>query len=205
MPRSASAVLEREAGIEQHQPGHRHQQRAGDQKGDEHPHAARRALEMIEQQRQHQQLCDRARGHRSARPRARPTTACRQAPARTTQSAARRSAASAIAESAGNRASAPRVTQPDRPPKMPTSEVDHGSDSAISTATISAVCRPGGGIAPEPAAPDAGRCRRRGAHALPPRARSTSEVVLWPGRISTSTTSPPSASTISWPTTCSRV
>ena len=49
--------------------------------------------------------------------------------------------------------------------------------------------------------------RRSGspAHALPPRARSTSDVVLWPGRMSTSTTSPPAASTISWPTTCSRV
>jgi hypothetical protein len=33
----------------------------------------------------------------------------------------------------------------------------------------------------------------------------TSDVVLWPSSISTSTTTPPQASTISWPTTCSRV
>src|SRR6185437_2422000 len=37
------------------------------------------------------------------------------------------------------------------------------------------------------------------AHALPPSARPTSDVVLWPGRISISTTSPPAASTIAGP------
>ena len=39
----------------------------------------------------------------------------------------------------------------------------------------------------------------------PSRERSTIEVVEWPGTRSTRSTSPPSASTISWPTTCSRV
>ncbi len=48
--------LERKIGIEGDQPRHHRQQRAGHQKGDEHPVPARRALEMIEQDRQHEQL-----------------------------------------------------------------------------------------------------------------------------------------------------
>ena len=43
-------------GINRDDPGRDRQQRAGRQERDEYPHAARRALEMIEQERQHQQL-----------------------------------------------------------------------------------------------------------------------------------------------------
>ena len=43
-------------------PGRDRQQRAGRQERDEYPHAARRALEMIEQERQHEQLRRGAQG-----------------------------------------------------------------------------------------------------------------------------------------------
>jgi len=52
--------FQRKRGIEGDDPRHNHQQRAGDQKCYEYPHAARRAFEMIEQHRQHQQFCRRS-------------------------------------------------------------------------------------------------------------------------------------------------
>src|SRR6202011_186671 len=64
---------------------------------------------------------------------------------------------------------------------------------------------PGGRIAPQPPQQRRHRLVHRRGHALPPRARLTSDVVLKPGSTSTSSTSPPLASTISWPTTWSRV
>ena len=52
--------LERQTWLEKNQPGYRQQQRAGHQKGNEHPRAARRTLEVIKQQWQHQQFHGRA-------------------------------------------------------------------------------------------------------------------------------------------------
>ncbi len=64
---------------------------------------------------------------------------------------------------------------------------------------------PGRGIAQQSHQPAERRVPGDISHATSPRARLTSEVVLWPCRMSTSITVPPLASTISWPTTVSRV
>ena len=66
--------LQCKARIDRDDPGRDRHQRAGRQERDEYPHAARRALEMIEQERQHEQLRRGAQAHKSARPRTRPTT-----------------------------------------------------------------------------------------------------------------------------------
>ena len=72
--------------------------------------------------------------------------------------------------------------------KIPTSDVDHGSASATSTAKMSATLVQATGSRQ---AAQRRRSHRIGAHAVPSRARLTSDVVLKPGSISTSTTSPP--------------
>src|SRR5262249_35744665 len=64
---------------------------------------------------------------------------------------------------------------------------------------------PGGGIAQQSHQRGERRVSGDRRQATSPRARFTSEVVLWPCRMSTSTTVPPLASTISWPITVSRV
>ena len=56
VPRRLAGNLQRKAGINRDDPGRGRQQRAGRQERDEYPHAARRALEMIEQERQNEQL-----------------------------------------------------------------------------------------------------------------------------------------------------
>ena len=90
-------------------------------------------------------------------------------------------------------------------PRMPTQRSSTMAAQRSSTATISAVFIQAAGSRQAGNALAIGEEVALRAHVLPPRARSTSDVVLWPGRMSTSTTSPPVASTISWPTTCSRV
>src|SRR5215212_9998304 len=62
-------MLERKGGHEGDEPGHRHDQRTGGQKGDEYPFTAPRALEMIKQQWQHQQFDGRAYGSETRIPR----------------------------------------------------------------------------------------------------------------------------------------
>ena len=199
------AGLQRERRIERHDPRHRHQQDAGHQKGDEHPQAARRALEMIEQHRQHQQFRGRADRIEPRAPwRVRP----QRSDGRQRKQRDRHRADRTLQRSAGKPSTSRNgsIVTSAATAKIATSDVDQGSESAIRMTKISDRRDPGGRIAPAASttALPIGFSRHR-AHALPPRARSTSDVVLKPGSTSTSSTSPPWASTISWPTTCSRV
>ena len=185
-------------------PRHHHQQGAGHQECDEDPHPARRALEMIEQPRQHQQLEGGTDGVKPRAPcRVRPERADEQ-PGRPARAASSRSAVSAIARRPASPSPTPR-RRASTSTKIATSDVDQGSVSAARIAKMSAIVVHSARSRQYRRTRRHRRSRSAQAHALPPRARSTSDVVLWPGRMSTSTTSPPAASTISWPTTCSRV
>ena len=56
VPHGLAGDLQCKAGINRDDPGRDRHQRAGRQECDEYPHAARRALEMIEQERQREQF-----------------------------------------------------------------------------------------------------------------------------------------------------
>ena len=186
------------------QPRHQHQQRAGHQECDEDPHPARRALEMIEQPGQHQQLEGGTDGVKPRAPcRVRPERADER-PDRPARAANSRSAASAIARRPANPSPMPR-RRASTSTKIADQRRRPGQRERGQNRENIRNRRPQRPVAPVPPHQRHRRSRSTQAHALPPRARSTSDVVLWPGRISTSTTSPPAASTISWPTTCSRV
>ena len=195
--------LQRKAGLHHHQPRHHHQQGAGHQECDEDPHSARRPFEMIEQPRQHQQLEGGTDGVKPRGPRrVRPERADKsQTDQRKRQIADRLFQQAPVGPPVHHpRHGAEPARHEDRHQCRRPRQCERGQNGKDVRNR-----RPQRPVSPVPPHQRHRWSRSAQAHALPPRARSTSDVVLWPGRMSTSTTSPPAASTISWPTTCSRV
>ncbi len=175
----------------------------GYQKCRQQPDAARRALEMIEQRRQHQQFRGRA-------DRVKPNSPRRVRPKRSKRRE----------DKEGQRQGADRTPQrlqegpdvkkrrhrdqqcgrEDRDQRRRPWQRNGDQDGENINRG-----RPGRRIPPSSPQQRRHRLSCHRAHALPVRARLTRDVVLKPGKTSTSSTSPPLASTISWPTTCSRV
>ena len=195
--------FQRELRMQRHDPREHHQQAAGNQERREYPHAARRTLVVIKQQRQRQQFRGRADRVKARAP-------CRIRPQRSDQRQRKQR----------DRQDADRALQRDEEGagierRQYRDHPDHHEDADQrrrpgqrerdqNRANIRRP-RPFRGVAPGRQRRAIRRKRGARAHVRPPRARATSEVVLKPCRISTSRTSPPWASTISWPTTCSRV
>ena len=136
--------LSARSGSNSDHPGHHHQQHAGAQESNEHPHAALGPLEMIEQHRQHQQLRGRADRIEPRTPGASdhsvPTSASTNsaigsAADRPLQRAQERPASRG---SAPSRSAAPRA-------KIATSDVDHGSDDRDQDRDHIDRCHPGAG------------------------------------------------------------
>ena len=205
MPRTSHLRLgfSERLGSYRDEPRHHHQQRAGHQECDEDPHPARRPFEMIEQPGQHQQLEGGTDGVKPRAPcRVRPERADKsQTDQRERQIADRLFQQSPVGPPVHHpRHGAEPARHEDRQQRRRPGQRERGQNCKDVRNR-----RPQRPVSPVPPHQGHRRSRSAQAHALPPRARSTSDVVLWPGRMSTSTTSPPAASTISWPTTCSRV